>query len=429
MEDRDPFSLDVSTLRNIYTGEEAQGHVNVDDAVKVGRNIISKMIGKNVSAYSFEHANKAVTMASNNAILIDNKVTHIDPQLLFQRLMLMARNFSDEQLKDVFTYELSQNPSSLFDDSGLMREAKTNDLVKQCIAENMAINSNQLTADFESNSQHVLCGNSFLNRISWKKNQTFREICLMYLDYANKFNNPTIVFDLVPDGTTLDEFNFRRSKGIRGVNIKFSGHTVFNSKREHFLANKSNRACFTAMLSEMLTENGCTVILAKRDQNVTIAEKAAEMALTSPIVVTADDMEIIIMLCYCFKVDSYDIIFKNEECSKKPPVFFSIQKIRDKHEQQVIENIYFLHAIGGSKTTSHIHSIGKGQPFKKFLKSNEFRSIAAIFSSQTSTIQHIVDAGIRAIAILYDGKFGESLDALRLKQFKKKCRRRSLQCW
>lgn len=216
----------------------------------------------------------------------------------------MARNFSDKQLKDVFTYELSKKPSSLFDDSGLMREAKTNDFVKQCIAENMAMNSTQLTADFESNSRYVLCGNSFLNRISWKKNQTFREICMMYLEYANTFNNPTIVFDFVPDGTTLDEFNFRRSKGIRGVNIKFSRHTVFNSKREHFLANKTNRFCFTAMLSEILTENGCTVLQAERDQNLTIAETAAEMALTSPIVVIADDMEIIILVCYRLKEDN-----------------------------------------------------------------------------------------------------------------------------
>lgn len=420
LEDRDPFSLDDLTLRNIYTGEEAPETVNVDDATKIGCNIISKMIGKNVSEYSFENANKAVTMGSNNAILIDGKVTHIDPQLLFQRLMLMARNFSDEKLKDVFKYELCQKPSSLFDDSGLMREAKINEFVKQCIAENMAMNSTQFIADFESNSRHVLCGNSFLNRIIWKKNQTFREICLMYLDYAKKFNNPTIVFDYVPDGTTLDEFNFRRSKGVRGVNVKFSGHTVFNSKREHFLANKSNRASFTAMLSEMLTENGCTVLHAERDQNLTIAETAAEMATTNPIIVTADDMEIIIMLCYCFKVDGYDIIYKNEESSKKPPVFYSIQSIRDKHEKEVIDNIYFLHAIGGSKTTSHIHSIGKCQPLKKFLKSSEFRTIAGIFSIKTSTVPQIVDAGIRAITILHNGKINESLDALRFEQFSKK---------
>lgn len=407
------------TLRNIYTGEEAQGNVNADDASKVGLQVIAKMVGKNISAFSFENSNKAVTMGSNNAILIDGKVTHIDPQLLFQRLMLMARNFNDEQLKDVFKYELSQRPSSLFDDSGLMREAKTNEFVNQCIAVNKS-NNTQISTDLENNSRHVLCGTSFLNRISWKKNQTFRDICLLYLDCAKKFNNPVIVFDFVPDGTTRDEFNFRRSKGIRGVNIKFSGHTLFNSKKEHFLANKSNRDCFIAMLSELLTENGCTVLQAKTDQNLSIAETATEMALTCPIIVTADDSEIIIMLCYCFKDDGYDIIYKNEESSKKPSVLYSIQRIREKHEQQVIDNIYFLHAIGGSKTTSHVHTIGKGQPLKKFSKSSEFRSIAGVFLSETSTVPQIVEAGIRALTILYDGKIDESLDTLRFKQFSKK---------
>lgn len=418
LSDRDPFLQDDVTLRNIYTGEEALANVNADNALRIGCNIISKMIGKSVSAYSFENVNKAVTMGSNSAILIDGKVIHIDPQLLFQRLMLMARNFNDEKLKDVFRYELSQKPSSLFDDSGLMREAKTKDFVSQCIAVNEALNV--ISPDFESTCRHVLCGNSFLNRMSWKKNQTFHDIFSLYVEYANKFNNPTIIFDFVPDGSTKDEFHFRRNKGIRGVNIKFSAHTVFNSKKEHFLANKSNRDCFIAMLTEKLTENGCTVLQAKTDQNLMIAKTASEMALADPTMVVADDLEIIIMLCYCKKVDGYDIVYKNEECSKKPSEFYSIQSIREKHDQEVIDNIYFLHALGGSKTTSHVNTIGKAQPLKKFLKSNEFRSVADIFSSKSSTVPRIVEAGQRALAILYDGKIDENLDMIRFKQFSKK---------
>ncbi|XP_037043653.1 uncharacterized protein LOC119079700 [Bradysia coprophila] len=420
LEDRDPFSLDDVKLRSIHTGEEAPGNVNVDDASKIGSSVLSKMIGQDVSTYSFENANKAVTMGSSSAILIDGKVTHIDPQLLFQRLMLMARNFNDEKLKDVFKYELSQSPSSLFDDAGLMREAKTNEFVKQCIAGDALMYNARVLADLESNSQHVLCGNLFLNRVVWKKNQTFRDICLMYVDYAKQFSNPVIVFDCVPDRTTMDEYHFRRSKGIRGVNIKFSGHTVFNSKKEHFMANKSNRDCFMTMLSKVLIENGCTVMRAERDQNMTIARTATEMALTSPIVVTANDMEIIIMLCYRFQIDGYDIIYSNEECSKKPPVRYSIRSIREKHDQQAISSIYFLHAIGGCKTTSHLHSIGKAQPLKKFEKSTDFRSIAGTFLSQSSTMTEVVDAGFRAITILYDGNVGESLNELRFKQFSKK---------
>lgn len=392
MEDRDPFLTNDVALRNIYTGEEAQANVNVDNVTQIGSNIISKMIGKNVSAYSFENVNKAVTMGSNNAILIDGKVTHIDPQLLFQRLMLMARNLTNDKLKDVFRFELSQQPSSLFDDSGLMREAKTNEFVSQSFAAKDTLNNTQISPDLLNCCRHVLCGNSLLNRFSWKKNQTFSDICSIYVEYANKFNNPTIVFDYVSDGSTKDEHNFRRYKGLRGVNIKFSGNTVFNSKKEHFLANKSNRDCFIAMLSDILIENGCTVLLAKMDQNLMIAKTATEMALTQPIMVTAEDLEIVMMLCHCFEVDGYDIIYKNEECARKPSTFYSIRSIREKHEQEVIDNIYFLHAIGGCKTTSHIHNIGKGQPLKKFLNSNEFRLIANVFKNKSSTNPQIVQA-------------------------------------
>lgn len=111
---------------------------------------------------------------------------------------------------------------------------------------------------------------------------------------------------------------------------------------------------------------------------------------------------------------------QKRECSRKPPVFYSIQDIRNKHDPEVIDNIYFLHAIGGCKTTSHIHSIGKGQPFKKFLNNNEFRLIAERFTSTSSTTPQIVEAGLRSLAMLYDGKIDESLDSLRFKQFSKK---------
>lgn len=108
--------------------------------------------------------------------------------------MLMTRYFNDEKLKDVFRYELSQMPSSLFDDCGLMREAKINDFVSNYIAANEALNNTRISSDFVNNCRrHVLCGNSFLNRLSWKKNQTFNNICSLYVEYAQKFNNPTIV--------------------------------------------------------------------------------------------------------------------------------------------------------------------------------------------------------------------------------------------
>lgn len=419
LEDRDPFCLDDRILRSLYTGEEASENVNVDDAPRIGLNVMLKMIGKDISAHSFENANKAVTMGSTDAILIDGKVAHIDPQLLFQKLMLMARNLSDDNMKNVFKHELSQRPSSLFDDAGFMREAKTNEFVKQFIA-GPPLSNKRMLSDLESISQYVLCGNSFLNRFVWKKNQTYHDICVMYVEYAKKFNNPTIIFESVKDGTIMDEFNYRRSKGVRGVNIKFSGDTVFNTKKEHFLANTWNRSSFMTMLSSELTESGCTVLQSGADHNITIARTATRMAQTNPIIVIADDMEILMMSCYCFDADGYDIILRYDDVPNKAPVHYSIQSIREKHSQQVVDNILFIHSIGGSKATSHIHSIGKGQPLKKFDKSTEFRSIADIFSSRSSTIAEIIEGGTKALTILYDGKTNETIDLLRFKQFSKK---------
>jgi hypothetical protein len=57
-----------------------------------------------------------------NNVKIDGEEIHVDPQLLFQRL-LTATNGEGLDLSDLFQYELSSSPSSLFDDSGQMRVA------------------------------------------------------------------------------------------------------------------------------------------------------------------------------------------------------------------------------------------------------------------------------------------------------------------
>ena len=64
----------------------------LDIAEVVGRAILKDMEGKNVFEYVFKRSNQAVTLDCKCSIKVHGDVIQIDPQLLFQRLTLVAKS-------------------------------------------------------------------------------------------------------------------------------------------------------------------------------------------------------------------------------------------------------------------------------------------------------------------------------------------------
>ncbi len=113
-----PFGPDPS-LRGLVSGLVAHESVNVDDAKEVGELFLKSMVGQGVTSISFERKKQAVTLASKAAVKIDGESVQVDPQLLFQRLSLMAMNGSCKDPASLFKYELCTHPAALFDRSSL----------------------------------------------------------------------------------------------------------------------------------------------------------------------------------------------------------------------------------------------------------------------------------------------------------------------
>ena len=93
-----PFAEDPS-LCNIMTGVNADSNVNVDAAAEVGTKVLESMTGKSVCSYSFSRCAQAITMASKSSLTIGIESVQVDPQLLFQRLILACN--SAEELTSV----------------------------------------------------------------------------------------------------------------------------------------------------------------------------------------------------------------------------------------------------------------------------------------------------------------------------------------
>lgn len=180
--DRNPFTSNVS-LRNIETGVVAEPDVNVDKAENIGTRTLEMMKGENVLSFSFKKSNQTVTLAAKTKTKSDSDfpTTDIDPQLMFQRLTTAANGLF-ENTAEVFKYELSSVPSSMFDCNRLPREA-----CKSNLADAIWACGSDCTHEIDGEGfQYVLDGGSLLQRIPWTHGDSFGSIAQMYVDHVIK---------------------------------------------------------------------------------------------------------------------------------------------------------------------------------------------------------------------------------------------------
>ena len=127
---------------------------------------------------------------------VDGDSIQVDPQLLFQRL-LTAANSITENIPDIFRYELCNIPPSLFEPSGLLREANKPALAdaiwKEGRGKDMAVPPRS------EDKPYVLDGGSLLHRLPWPRGSTFDSVCKMYVAYVKQ---PVIICDGYITGPT-----------------------------------------------------------------------------------------------------------------------------------------------------------------------------------------------------------------------------------
>ena len=123
-----PFDGDNLMLRSIATGMSATTACNVDDVKRIGEQIMKSMIGVSVKDFVFRKKDQAVLMTAKSTES-GTSVRQLDPSLLFQRLIVIAKKSQADE-SEIFKYELCGHPSSMFDDSGLLREADKPELSK-----------------------------------------------------------------------------------------------------------------------------------------------------------------------------------------------------------------------------------------------------------------------------------------------------------
>ena len=110
-----------STLHSIASGITADATVNCDCAQQVDKKVLEGMVGKTTAQYTFKKKDQVFPLSNSNTIEFIDEVIHIDPKLLFQRLVT-AGQYKD-YLSEVFQHELFSNPPALFENNFTLREA------------------------------------------------------------------------------------------------------------------------------------------------------------------------------------------------------------------------------------------------------------------------------------------------------------------
>ena len=410
---RNPFSADPQ-LRNIVNGKTAEDCVNVDRAKEIGCGILQSMVGKSAGEVKFKRKAQAVTMSTKTTVKVNNDMVQIDPQLLFQRLVAVAQN-TVQSLPDVLEYELTSVPSTLFDSSGLPRQAAKSSLADFLWKSMM----DEVCHLPEEDCMHIIDGGSLLHHFVWPRGTTYGELAKMYSDYVSrKYGRALVVFDGYSNGPSTKDMTHLRRRGNPTVDVNFTTEMEVTEKKDCFLANQHNKESFISLLMLSMNDDDIQTCRAKGDADVLIVAKAIQSAENQATVVVGEDTDLLVLLLHHTKPASHNVFFAPSNTSKHPKIW-DIKRTQYKLGTDICDHILFAHAMTGCDSTSRLFGIGKSLAVKKIQNSKHFRDQASVFCKKSGQ-EAVVQAGERAVACLYGGKDGETLDSLRHIKFVQK---------
>ena len=412
--DHEPFDLNEQRLRSLSTGltaTEGDG-VNCDKTEQVGEKIQKQLDNVTITEASIKRNDKIRSLDHlYPGIQIDKQKAHINPTLLFSRLIAIVQR--EEDMSPYFEYELTTIPTSLFKDNALRKP------VKALLAK--ALTTAVQPSEREKQAVHVLDGGALIHRIKWLKKATYKAIAKQYVTYVRaKYGHSCIVFDGYEQGPSIKDHEHQRRVGKTCADVQLRESIEAHNNQQTFLSNERNKSQFILLLSQSLEADGQIVHNNTGDADTMIVACALEFANQgSQVNVVADDTDILVLLIYHWNQNMADIYFQSEanKLHKKHLLVWKICDLVNKAGKELASHLLFIHAWSGSDTTSATFGHGKTHLLKKMKQNKEIQQISSLMIDPDVTQEEIGKAGIRLFVLLYDGKREESLNRLRFTKF------------
>ena len=143
--------------------------------------ILLSMAGKSVEEFTFRKAEEAMTLASRSTVNVKEESIVVDPQLMFQRLVIVGERCED--LSTLFKYELCSHPPALFDSLSLPLKAN-----KAVLADVLWKSLSKEQQPVGDQVQHFFDGGALLHRIPWPRGSTYYSVglCQLYARYVTQ---------------------------------------------------------------------------------------------------------------------------------------------------------------------------------------------------------------------------------------------------
>ena len=253
--------------------------------------------------FKFKRSNQVISTKSS--VKIDVEKIQVDPQLLFQRLIIASKSLDD--MEAMFQHELCSYPTALFDSSLMLLQPQ-----KPVLADAIWAKLPFDPAGPAGEVQYVLDGGALLHRIPWPRGfPTYMDICDLYCYYVTrKYGAAIVVFDGYTSSSTKDMTQQRRAGGKTGTTVTFSDDMKVTMK-DHFLSNSSNKQSFISMLSSYQQKRNCQTRHPQADADLLIVHTSVESAKRIHTVLVEDDTDLLILLCYYTEVDAFELFFSS----------------------------------------------------------------------------------------------------------------------
>ena len=153
LQEINPFSNSVSTLHNIANGVTADDEVDLCDFISIGGKVLEKIESAEIFTISFKKCDKVKTLGYSAHVKTFGG-GNIDPALLFQRLMLVAK-ISDLDMNNILKYAMCAYPPSLFEAPQMLRKAAKAELAEAILRhmqEQESVSMVKVESNVESNN-------------------------------------------------------------------------------------------------------------------------------------------------------------------------------------------------------------------------------------------------------------------------------------
>lgn len=358
-DDHPPFG-ESDKIIYLSSGIVGDKRVNCFEAFDKGFEGIKSVMGMKLSDVKISRKLSVSPLSiMPSKIKLYEKDVPIDPGLIFQRIFLAKQ--TDDELRDNFRHELAPYPLSLFDETGMRKNVKSD-----------------LYAFFEPDAEptstvntiYVVDGGWLLHKVVWGINLTFHVIAKKYLDYiiSNFGRNCVIIFDGYSyDLSTKNTERLRRLQRLRCPDIKVTANGKANVSQEKFLSNSSNKESLITLICELLESEKIENQICNDDADVDIVKMAiSKKKVSNEVVIVGEDTDLLVILTeLASSIKEKIYIRKQVKKNEQMFLFYTQYSFIYPH---LIQYILFIHAFSGCDATSSFFKRGKKSVVESFQK-------------------------------------------------------------